>query len=141
MEIAVPPSNPGHVTMIGDLARHGVKVALCQAQVPCGVTAAKALANAHVSVRPVSQEVDVKSVLTKVTLGEVDAGLVYVTDVRSAGTKVRGIPIPAAVNATTTYPITVLAHAKHSSLAQAFVTYVLSSQGAAALAAAGFEKP
>lgn len=141
MEIAVPPGNPAHVAAVADLAKRSVKVALCQAQVPCGATAAKVLANARVHVSAVTQEVDVKSVLAKVTLGEVDAGIVYVTDVRAAGAKVRGVPIPAAVNASTTYPIGVLAHAPHAAGARSFVDFVLSSAGAAALVAAGFEKP
>ncbi|MCW2867493.1 MAG: molybdenum transporter, periplasmic molybdate-binding protein, partial [Marmoricola sp.] len=79
MEIAVPSANPGRIGRFADLARPGVKVALCQAQVPCGATAAQAIAEAGLKITPVTEEVDVKSVLTKVTLGEVDAGIVYVT--------------------------------------------------------------
>ena len=141
MEIAVPPANPGGITSLADLARSGVKVALCQAQVPCGTVAAKVFANAGLTVTPVSQEVDVKAVLTKVQLGEVDAGLVYVTDVLAAGAKVKGIEIPADVNASTTYPIAALTKAPNPSLAAAFVDHVLSADGQKVLAAAGFESP
>jgi molybdate transport system substrate-binding protein len=141
MEIAVPPANPGRVTGVADLARPGVKVALCQPQVPCGATAAKVFTNAKVTVKPVTLEVDVKSALTKVETGEVDAGVVYVTDVRAAGTKVKGIPIPAGVNASTEYPIAALSKAPNAAGAQAFVAYVLSPAGEQVLTADGFQKP
>ena len=141
MEIAVPPDNPAHVAGVKDLARSGVKVALCQAQVPCGATAAKVFDKAGVTVTPVTEEVDVKSVLAKVSLGEVDAGVVYVTDVRSAGSKVRGIPIPADINASTSYPIATLAKAPNPAAAKAFTGLVLSAAGQQVLAADGFAKP
>jgi molybdate transport system substrate-binding protein len=141
MEVAVPPGNPARVTSVRDLARPGVKVALCQPQVPCGATAAKVFANGNLTVRPVTQEVDVKSVLSKVELGEVDAGVVYVTDVRAAGAKVKGIPIAPDVNASTTYPIAALAKAPNQPAAAAFVRYVLSAAGQRVLTADGFEKP
>ena len=141
MEIAVPPDNPAGVKEVADLARKGVKLALCQADVPCGVTAAKVFLNARITVMPVTEEIDVRAVLSKVTLGEVDAGLVYVTDVRAAGGSVQGIEIPDDVNASTTYPIAALTASKNQATAQAFVDYVLSTDGAAALTAAGFSKP
>lgn len=141
MEIAVPPNNPAQVAAVADLAKGGVKVALCQPQVPCGATAAKVFANAKVVVKPVTLEADVKSTLTKVTTGEVDAGVVYVTDVRSAGSKVKGIVIPADINASTQYPIASLTKAPNAAGAQAFVDYVLSAEGQGVLLAGGFEKP
>jgi molybdate transport system substrate-binding protein len=141
MEIAVPPKNPAGITQLSDLGRPGVKVALCQADVPCGTVAAKVFANAKVTVKPVTEEADVKATLTKVTLGEVDAGVVYVTDVLAAGDKVKGIEIPADVNASTSYPIATLTGSKNAALAQAFVDYVLSADGAAELSQAGFQKP
>ncbi|RZS90956.1 molybdate transport system substrate-binding protein [Motilibacter rhizosphaerae] len=141
MEIAVPRDNPAHVKTVADLARAGVKVALCQAQVPCGATAAKVFTNAKVTVEPVTLEADVKATLTKVSLGEVDAGVVYVTDVKAAGTKVLGVPIPAATNASTAYPLAVLKGAKNPGTAKAFEDFVLSDAGQQVLAAAGFEKP
>ncbi|MBU4336191.1 MAG: molybdate ABC transporter substrate-binding protein [Actinobacteria bacterium] len=101
LQIAVPPDNPAGVTGLADLADPAVKVALCQPEVPCGKVAAKVLAAAGVAVTPVTLENDVKSTLSKVELGEVDAGLVYVTDVLAAGDAVRGIEIPAEVNAST----------------------------------------
>jgi molybdate transport system substrate-binding protein len=141
MEIAVPPDNPANVTALADLAEPGVKVALCAAEVPCGTTARTVFTSAGLTVRPVTEEVDVKATLTKVQLGEVDAGLVYVTDVRAAGDKVRGIEIPADVNASTSYPISTLTASKNAALARAYVDYVLSAEGARVLAGAGFEKP
>ena len=141
MEIAVPPGNPAHITGVADLARSGVKVALCQPQVPCGSVAAKVFANAGVTVKPVTLEQDVKSTLTKVELKEVDAGVVYVTDVKSAGAKVTGVVIPADINASTQYPIAALTKAPNSAAARAFVDYVLGPTGQSVLTAAGFEAP
>jgi len=141
MEIAVPPNNPAGITQLADLAKPGVKVALCQAQVPCGVTAQQVFTRAGITVKPVTEEADVKSTLTKVETGEVDAGVVYVTDVRAAGGKVKGIPIPDGVNAATEYPIAVLGKAGNPATARAFVDYVLSDAGQAVLAADGFAKP
>src|SRR5450631_2500828 len=141
LEIAVPPKNPANVTALSDLAKPAVKVALCQVAVPCGVSAAKVFSNAKLTVTPVTQEVDVKAVLTKVSLGEVDAGVVYVTDVRAAGAKVKGIQIPSSVNASTVYPIATLTRAPNKATATAFTDYVLSPAGVSILSAAGFAKP
>jgi molybdate transport system substrate-binding protein len=141
MEIAVPPSNPANLTALSDLAKSGVKVALCQTQVPCGATAVKVFKNAKLTVKPVTLEADVKSTLAKVELNEVDAGVVYVTDVLAAGSKVKGIEIPADVNAATEYPIAALAKAPNSAGAQAFTAYVQSADGQSVLTAAGFGKP
>ena len=140
-EIAVPPSNPANVTSVSDLSKSSVKVALCQPQVPCGVVAAEVFKNAGITVKPVTLQPDVKSVLTQVELGNVDAGMVYVTDVMAAGSKVKGITIPASQNASTLYPIAALSSSKELAIAQAFVAYVLSPAGQSVLSAAGFEKP
>jgi len=141
MEIAVPSNNPASVTGLSDLAKPAVKVALCQVAVPCGATAAKVFKNAKLTVTSVTQEIDVKAVLAKVTLGEVDAGVVYVTDVRAAGAKVKGIQIPSNVNASTVYPIATLTRAPNKATAAAFTDYVLSAVGVSVLTADGFAKP
>jgi molybdate transport system substrate-binding protein len=141
LEMATPPDNPAQVSSLADLTRPGLKVAVCQAQVPCGAAATALFAKNRLTVHPVTYEVDVKTVLTKVQLGEVDAGLVYQTDVRAAGSKVHGIPIPAGDNVSTTYPIAALTASPDQAAAEAFVAYVLSPEGAAALAAAGFATP
>jgi len=140
-EVAVPPSNPANVTSVTDLAKSSVKVALCEPKVPCGVVAAEVFKNAGITVKPVTLQPDVKSVLTQVELGNVDAGMVYVTDVMAAGSKVKGVTIPANLNASTMYPIATVTSSKEMSVAQAFVAYVLSPSGQEVLSAAGFEKP
>jgi molybdate transport system substrate-binding protein len=140
-EIAVPPDNPAGITSVADLGKPGVKVAVCQAQVPCGKVATDVFANSEVSVKPATEEVDVKSVLTKVTLGEVDAGLVYVTDVKAAGDKVKGIEIPDDQNSITSYPIAALKDSEHQKEADEFVDLVLSGAGAKVLTQAGFAQP
>jgi molybdate transport system substrate-binding protein len=141
MEVAVPPNNPAKVTSVNDLAKKSVKVALCQPQVPCGVVAAEVFKNVGITVKPVTLQPDVKSVLTQVETGNVDAGMVYVTDVMAAGSKVKGVTIPANDNASTLYPIATITSSKEKSIAEAFVAYVLSPAGQSVLTAAGFEKP
>jgi molybdate transport system substrate-binding protein len=118
-----------------------VKVALCAPQVPCGDAAVKVQKAAGSTIKPVTQEQDVKAALTKVKLGEVDAALVYRTDVASAGTSVEGIDFPESAEAINTYPIAVLARASNSSGAKAFTDYVLSADGKAVLSEAGFQAP
>jgi len=141
MQIAVPPDNPAGVREVTDLARSNVKVALCQPQVPCGAVAQQVFENVNITVKPVTQGADVKAVLTTVQLGEVDAGMVYRTDVRAAGTKVKGIEIPADQNASTSYPIAALTEAPNPAGAAAFVDYVLSPDGEKVLEQAGFTAP
>jgi molybdate transport system substrate-binding protein len=141
MEVAVPPNNPAKVKSVNDLAKKSVKVALCQPQVPCGVVAAEVFKNVGITVKPVTLQPDVKSVLTQVETGNVDAGMVYVTDVMVAGSKVKGVTIPANDNASTLYPIATVTSSKEKSIADAFVAYVLSPAGQSVLTAAGFEKP
>ncbi|MGH8962882.1 MAG: molybdate ABC transporter substrate-binding protein [Jatrophihabitantaceae bacterium] len=141
MEIAAAPGNPKHIAAVADLAGPGVKVALCEATVPCGAVAAEVFKNAGVSVTAAANEPDVKSTLAIVESGEVDAGMVYVTDVKAAGSKVVGVPIPANQNASTDYPIAALKNSKNPALAKAFVDYVLSTAGQQVLSAAGFQSP
>jgi len=141
MEVATPPNNPGKVTSVNDLAKKSVKVALCQPQVPCGVVATEVFKNVGITVKPVTLQPDVKSVLTQVETGNVDAGMVYVTDVMAAGSKVNGVKISASDNASTEYPIATIKTSKDKSEAQAFMNYVLSPAGQQVLTAAGFEKP
>ena len=141
MTLVVPPANPAQITKLADLTKPGVKLVLCAEAVPCGLTAKKVLAKANLSVTPVSLEADVKATLTKVELGEADAGIVYVTDALAAGTKVITITIPSDVNASTSYPIAVLTGSANSALAQAFVSYVLGADGTKAFSAAGFASP
>ncbi|GAA2087553.1 molybdate ABC transporter substrate-binding protein [Actinomadura alba] len=141
LEIAVPADNPAKVDDLRDLADSKVKVALCAEQVPCGAAAAKALDAAGLKVEPVTLEQDVKATLTKVELGEVDAALVYRTDVLAAGGKVKGIGFPEADKAINDYPIAALSKAPAADLARQFVQLVLSAQGKSVMAKAGFDVP
>lgn len=138
-EIATPPGNPKHITGLADLAK--AKVALCVPTAPCGALAQQILQKAGVKVTPAASEPDVKTTLAVVQSGEVDAGIVYVTDVLAAGDKVTGVTIPAAQNGTTEYPIATLTGSKNTALAKAFVSYVESSAGQQVLTKAGFQAP
>jgi molybdate transport system substrate-binding protein len=140
LEIVVGKGNPKHVKALADLARSGLVVVLCAPAVPCGHYAAQALQKAGVSVKPASQEADVKSVLSKVALGEADAGLVYVTDVKAAGAAVEGVAIPSVLNVVAEYPIVILKDSQNRALARAFVSYVLAD-GRQTLARYGFTNP
>ena len=141
LEIAVPPGNPGKVGSLEDLARPGLKVVVCAPAVPCGAAAAKVESAARVDLKPVSEEQSVTDVLGKVSSGEADAGLVYVTDVRGAGGSVQGIPFAEASAAVNTYPIATLKGSRNPALAAAFVQAVTGEPGQSVLAAAGFGKP
>lgn len=141
MEIATPNPQKVPVTALSDLASTSVKTVVCQKAVPCGAAAAALFEKNSLTVSPVSEEADVKAVLTKVELGEADAGIVYVTDVKAAGDKVVAVPIPADQNVTTTYPIATVKTSKNASAAAAFVAYVLSPEGQKVLADAGFAAP
>jgi molybdate transport system substrate-binding protein len=138
LEIAVQAGNPKHITSLSDLANPAVKVDVCAPGVPCGTYSTTTFGKAGVKVTPVSQEQDVKSVLTKVGLGEADAGIVYVTDVKSAGSQVEGVTIPDNLNTTAEYPIAELKTTQSEPAAKAFVDYVVGTQGQKTLASFGF---
>lgn len=139
--IAVPKGNPKGIRALADLTRPGLKVALCAEQVPCGAAAVKALTAARAKLTPVTLEQDVKGALSKVKLGEVDAALVYRTDTRAAAADVDGVEFPESAGAINDYPVVVLKHAPNKPAARAFVAYLRSDQGTAALTAAGFQVP
>lgn len=141
LQIAVPAGNPAKVDELKDLTDPNVKVALCAEQVPCGAAAVKALQAAGLQVTPVTLEQDVKATLTKVELGEVDAALVYKTDVIAAAGKVQGIAFPEADQAVNDYPIAALDKAPAGAAARRFVDLVLSQQGKDVLVKAGFDAP
>jgi molybdate transport system substrate-binding protein len=136
--IAVAPGNPQHVTGLADLARDDLKVVLAAPEVPAGKYAGEALGKAGVTVHPVSLEVSVKGVVTKVSLGEADAGIVYVTDVAAAGGKLDGVAIPDEQNVVATYPIATVVASERGEDAQAFIDIVLSAAGQKVLADFGF---
>ena len=141
LEIAVPPGNPAKIASFADLARPGVKTVVCAPAVPCGAAAVAIEASTGVKLTPVSEENAVTDVLGKVSSAEADAGLVYVTDVKGAGSRVTGIPFPQSSTAVNTYPIVTIAAGKNLTLAKAFVEYVTGSVGRTVLAAAGFGAP
>jgi molybdate transport system substrate-binding protein len=141
LEIAVKPGNPKGIKTLADLAKSGIKVAECAATVPCGSAAVKALAAAKVKLTPVTYETDVTSALNLVELGEVDAALVYHTDIVGADGKVDGVVFSTASDAVNSYPIDVVKGSSNASLAQAFVSFILSSSSEQYLLKAGFQAP
>ena len=138
LEIVVAAGNPKGITGLADLTKPGVIYITEAPTVPAGKYALQILANANVKVTPKSLETDVKSVVSKIELGEADAGIVYVTDVKAAGDKVTGVPIPDSVNVIATYPIVAVKGTKNADLANAFIAYVLSADGQATLQSFGF---
>jgi molybdate transport system substrate-binding protein len=140
-EIMVEKGNPHHVTSVKDLANPALKVVVCAPEVPCGKVATAVFKNAGVTVKPVSEEQNVGGVVTKVTLGEADAGIVYVTDVKAHESKATGVPIPADQNDITAYPIAELKDAPNATAAAAFISYVLGPDGQQVLASFGFLPP
>jgi molybdate transport system substrate-binding protein len=141
LQIVVPAGNPAGVTALADLADPALAIALCDRAVPCGAAAATLMQSAGLVAAPDTLEEDVKAVLTKIELGEADAGLVYVTDVLAAGDAVEGIDVPEAADVVNRYPIAVVSGAPNPEGARAWVDFVLSADGQAALAAAGFVAP
>jgi molybdate transport system substrate-binding protein len=139
--LATPAANPAHVRRFSDLDRSSVKFVMCVPTAPCGAVGQALLDQDHITGKPVSQEVDVKSVLAKLTEGEADAGLVYTTDAVAAGSQVKALPIPGSAKQVTTYPIVPLTQSKHADLARDFVDLVLSTKGQAVLGKAGFGAP
>jgi molybdate transport system substrate-binding protein len=139
LEIAVAPGNPKHITGLADLEKSGVTLVLGDPSVPVGKYARQAFTKAGLpKPKPASNELDVKSVLEKLTSGEADAVVVYQTDVEAAGDKVTGIAIPASQNVLATYPIAALKDSKNLAAAEAFVTEIVSGNGQQALKNAGF---
>ena len=138
MEMIVEKGNPQNIASVADLARSGLVVVLCAETVPCGKNAAKVLTNTGVTVTPASLEDRVKGVVTKITTGEADAGIVFVTDVKAAGASVAGVMIPADVNVISNYPMVVTKQAPNATAGQAFIDFVASAAGQAILAQYGF---
>jgi molybdate transport system substrate-binding protein len=140
-EIMVEKGNPKNIKSVSDLANPAIKVVVCAPEVPCGQVATAIFKNAGVTVKPVSEEQNVGGVVTKVSLGEADAGIVYVTDVKASEGKATGVPIPADQNDITAYPIAELKAAPNPAGAAAFISYVLSPAGQQVLASYGFLPP
>lgn len=141
LEIAVPLSNPVAVSGLSDFGRSELVLGLCAVGVPCGDFALKALENANVTPAIDTEEPNVRALLTKVESGDLDAGIVYVTDVLAGAGDIAGIPIPDDLNVVARYPIATLEAPHRSEEAAALIAFVLSVDGQAILASHGFGPP
>lgn len=141
LEIAVAPGNPKHVRTLADTLQPGVSLVLCAPQVACGAFALQAYRKAALTVPTVPTGLNVKDTLSKVSLGQADAAVVYVTDVRAAKGQVAGVPIPTAQNVRAEYPIAVVRSTANAGVARAFQRFVLSASGQAILRRFGFLAP
>lgn len=143
LSILAEKGNPKAITGLTDLGRPDVVVVLCAPEVPCGKLATAALAKAAVAVRPASVEENVKAVVSRVTLGEADAGIVYITDVQSAGDKADGVAIDIASDPAleAVYPLAVTTKSSNPMAAEAWRSFVLGREGGAILAEYGFLAP
>jgi molybdate transport system substrate-binding protein len=139
--IVTAPGNPKNIGSFADLTRPGLNVVICQKPVPCGTATQRIEDSTGVHLNPVSEELSVSDVLNKVTSGQADAALVYITDARNAGNKVATVNFPQAAGAVNVYPIAVLKKAPRPTLAQKFVALVTSDAGQEILTQSGFQKP
>lgn len=141
LQIAVPPGNPGGVTGLEDFSRQELLIGLCAESVPCGELAREMLSRAGVSAAVDTNEPDVRALLTKIELGELDAGIVYVTDIAESGSGVEGVETPGESSVVAVYSIAALAGSQSPEEARAFVAFVESEQGQSILTDYGFTPP
>ncbi len=141
LEIIVAPDNPLGITGVADLENEDLITVVCAPEVPCGTYAQQIFDAAGVTVTPDSLEENVRAVVTKVTAGEADAGIVYKTDVTAAGDQASGVEIPADINVVAEYPIVITLEAPNPEGAQAFIDFVLDEQGQKILDSYGFLPP
>jgi molybdate transport system substrate-binding protein len=138
--IVTAPGNPKKLGSFADLAKPGLNVVICQQPVPCGVATHHVEEGTGVRLNPVSEELSVTDALNKVTSGQADAALVYVTDAKAAGSKVATVTFPEVAGAVNVYPVGVLKRAPLRAQAQKFVDLVTSPAGQQILAQAGFAR-
>ena len=141
LAVIVGRGNPKGIHGLQDLARNDLVVVLCAPQVPCGRYARQSLGKAGVTVKPKSDEADVKSVVSKVVAGEADAGIVYVTDITATAGKADAVDIPAPDNVEASYPIAVISSSPNRAAARNFVDFVTRSEGQQVLQRFGFQSP
>lgn len=141
LTIVTAPGNPKKIASVRDLTQPGLSVVVCAPQVPCGSATEKVEKATGVQLDPVSEESQVTDVLGKVTSGQADAGLVYVTDAQGAGDQVTAVAFPESADAVNTYPISVLEQSENPQIATKFVELVIGEQGQKILSAAGFARP
>ena len=139
LAIVVARSNPSGIRTVADMARPGLIVVLCAPDVPCGRLGRQVLDRAGARVTPRSLEPNVKGVVSKVVLGEADAGIVYATDVTAAGDKAAGVDIPREENVVASYPIATVHSPRNPAVADAFTAFVRSEEGRSVLTGAGFD--
>jgi molybdate transport system substrate-binding protein len=138
LEIAVAKGNPKGIHSLADLSQPGLVVVLADPSVPAGQYAAQALKSADVTLHPSSLVQQASDVVSKVAVGEADAGIVYGSDI-GTNDQVDGVPIPDAQNVIADYPIAILSSTQNRAEAESFVNLVMSADGQAILKAAGFE--
>ncbi|MFD4179839.1 molybdate ABC transporter substrate-binding protein [Rhodococcus sp. NPDC058514] len=141
LTIVTPPGNPKNIATFADLANPGTQVVVCAPQVPCGAATQKIEETSGTDITPVSEESSVTDVLGKITSGQADAGLVYVTDAAGAGAAVATVPFPESAGVVNTYPIAGLKSSENSATAGEFVDFVVGPTGRQVLAGAGFAAP
>ena len=141
LAIAVEPGNPRHIRELADTVKSDRILVLCAREAPCGRYARQACRRSGVSLPEVATVESAKAAIAKVELGEADAAVVYVTDVRAAGPRVDGVTIPKADNVVAHYPIAVLRDSDDAAAARAFVRFVMSATGRGILASFGFGSP
>ena len=124
LQIATPAGNAAGITGLADFADADLLIGLCAEEVPCGQFGREALANAGVTPSIDTNAPDVRALLTQIESGDLDAGIVYRTDVLAAGDAVEGIEIPPDENVVASYPIAVLTAAGNPEVAEAFVAFV-----------------
>jgi molybdate transport system substrate-binding protein len=138
LTIIVAPGNPEGITGVADLADADLTTVICAAEVPCGRYADEIFAKAGVAVTPDSLEQNVRGVVTKVTAGEADAGIVYVTDVEAAGDEAAMVEIPEDINVLAEYPIATTKDSANAGVGEAFIDFLTGSEGQSILADYGF---
>ena len=138
LEIVVEKGNPIFIDSLAQLASPGLLFVTCPIEVPIGAYTAEVLRNAGVTVTPASLEENVKGILTKVALGEADAGIVYRTDILAAGNSVTGVPIADNVNVTTKYLVGALRDSQNQDASQRFIIFLSSEQGQKIFSQFGF---
>ena len=141
LTIVTESGNPKNIASLADLTGEGVSVVVCAPRVPCGAATGRLEEAAGVDLEPVSEESSVTDVLGKVTSGQADAGLVYVTDATSAGETVAVVSVPEAAEIVNVYPIATLSGSRKAIRADDFVRFVTGVDGRAVLADAGFGAP
>jgi molybdate transport system substrate-binding protein len=141
LEIVVGSGNPEGITGVADLANPDIIFVTCAPEVPIGAYTQEVLSKAGVTVTPASYEENVRGIVTKVTLGEADAGIVYETDVTAAGDQAAGVEIPPDLNIVAKYPLVLTKEAPNAEAGQAFVDFVLGEQGQKILSSYGFTAP